>query len=457
MGNWIHHPSVTMDAKTTKIVTVAIVAIIIVACLAVFLVKNDKNDDKKTSLGSGRLLVYGNADNDDYFDEADVELIQQIVDSGTWDSEKYPYADANNDGKVTQDDVTYMQNFLNGGKGKMYYIDHYGNTSYFNYPLGDRKIAVVGSSSGGYHGLIAGQMLGFYDQITAADSSLRTMDESIYPGVSKLDDIGNYNSGDIDTTVENIMTAGCSVALGGVYQGVYDAMHEVPGEYDYILLYTSAFIAAGGPDVVAKIMTMGVLLDCADEARNYVKYYDDINAQVEESVSELQNMSYVVCYNTNNAATTYIDTIGSNGSCAGDTWMVYSHLPMTDVADHTGGNYYQVDIETVLQWDPDVIFLVVSGNTAETAEEAQKVFSERAAYLSESRAYKNGMVFGSYFAVIGTAIGVSQLNLLASYIWPGSFDEDAGWQVLQDCMDNTLINHIDVKTSGYTYLFRLNA
>lgn len=447
-----------MDAKTTKILAIVVVVIIIAAGLTVFFVMDDDDDDKgKTSLGSGRLLVYGNADNDDYYDEADLELIQQIADSGTWDSEKYPYADANNDGKVNQDDVTYMQNFLNGGKGKMYYIDHYGNTSYFNYPLGDRTVAVVGSSSGGYHGLIAGQMLGFYDKITAADSSLRTMDESIYPGVSKLKDIGNYNSGDVDSTVENIMDAGCSVALGGVYQGVYDAMHEIPGEYDYILLYTSAFIAAGGPDVVASTMTMGVLLDCADEAREYVRYYDNIDSQVQEAASELKNMSYVICYNTTNAVTTHIDTYANDGSCAGDSWMIYSHLPMTDIANHSGSNYYEVDIETVLDWDPDVIFVVVSGNTAETAEEAKAVFEQRAAYFSDSTAYKNGMVFGSYYAVIGTVIGVSQLNLLASYLWPGTFDEEAGWNTLQQCVDDTLINHIDVRESGYTYLFRMNS
>ena len=446
-----------MDAKTTKILAVVVVAIVIAAGLTVFFVMNNKNDNGKTSLGSGRLLVYGNADNDDYYDEADVDLIKQIAESGTWDSKKYPFADANNDGKVTQADVTYMQNFLNGGKGKMYYIDHYGNTAYFNYPLGDRTVAVVGSSSGGYHGLVAGQLLGFYDSITAADSSLRTMDETIYPNVSKLKDIGNWNSKDVDTTVENIMTAGCSVALGVVNQSIYDAMHEIPGEYDYIQLYTSGFISKeGAPDVVAKTMTMGVLLDCADEAREYVRYYDDIQSQVKEAASKLKNMSYVICYNTKDATTTNIDTIGSDGSCAGDTWMIYNHLPMTDVADHTRSNYYQVEIETVLQWDPDVIFVVVSGNTAETPEEARAVFEERAAYFSESRAYKNGMVIGSYYAVMGTVLGVSQLNLLASYLWPDSFDEEAGWDTLQECVDDTFINHIDVRKSGDTYLFRMN-
>lgn len=446
-----------MNANTTKILAVVIVVVIIVACVGVYLVSNDE-EETKTSTGSGRLLVYGNADNDDYYDEDDVALIQSIVDSGVWDEETYPFADANYDGVVNSEDVDYLQNFLDGGSGKMYYVDHYGNVSYFNYPLGDRTIAVVGSSSGGYHGLVAGQMLGFYDSITAADTSLTTMDETIYPGVSSLYDIGNYNSSDVSPTIENIIASGCTVALGGVYQAVYDELHAIGDgtEYDYILLYTSAFIAAGGPDVVAKIMTMGVLLDCADAAREYVAYYDEMNAYIEDVVSDLEAYTFVICYNTTNSTTTYIDTVGEDPTkWSGDTWMIANHLPMEDIAEHTGSGYYSVDIETVIAWDPDVIFVVASGNTAVEAEEAKEVFQEKADYFSESRAYKNGMVFGSYFGVIGTALGVGQLGLLASYIWPGSFDEEDGWDLLQECFDKFLINDIDVRSSGYTYLFRL--
>jgi len=54
-----------MDSKATKILTVAVVVILIAAGLTVFFVMNNKDDKGKTSLGTGRLLVYGNADNDD--------------------------------------------------------------------------------------------------------------------------------------------------------------------------------------------------------------------------------------------------------------------------------------------------------------------------------------------------------------------------------------------------------
>lgn len=446
-----------MDVKSAKIVAILAVVAVVTAGAAAIVLNNNEDDTKKRTYGSERLLVYGNANNDDYYDQDDVDHINQIIDTGKWDKDKYPFADTNNDGAVDKEDVEYLENFLNGGKGRMYYIDHFGNTSYFNYPLGDRNIAVVGSSSSGYHGLVAGQMLGFYDKITAADSSLRTMDETIYPGVSKMRDIGRYNSEDCSTMVDNIIDAGCSVVIGGTYQPMYDALRAVPGEYDHILLYTSAFIASGGPDVVAKIMTMGVLLDCADEARKYAAYYDDMNKYIQDSVKNLEEKSFVIAYQSN-MTTTFVDTIGSDPSrWCGDTWMLAHHLPLNDVAEHKGSGFYEVENETIMSnWDPDVLFIVVSGNTEIEAEKAKMMFQERADYFKNSRAYKNGMVFGAYFGVIGTALGAGQLALLSSYIWPGSFDEDKGWDMLQESFDNNLINHVDVRKSGYTYLFRLN-
>ena len=47
-----------MDSKATKILTIAVIVIVIAAALTVFFVMNNKDDKGKTSLGSGRLLVY---------------------------------------------------------------------------------------------------------------------------------------------------------------------------------------------------------------------------------------------------------------------------------------------------------------------------------------------------------------------------------------------------------------
>ena len=91
-----------MDKKLFAVV--AVVIVVAAACVVVF-ATGSNDDDGPVLTGSGRLLVYGNADNNDYLDENDVKTIQNILEEGSWDKEKYPFADANHDGVVTSEDV----------------------------------------------------------------------------------------------------------------------------------------------------------------------------------------------------------------------------------------------------------------------------------------------------------------------------------------------------------------
>ena len=59
------------------------------------------------------LLVYGNANEDDKMDAADVAIIQEIID-GTKSFADYPLADANYDGKITADDVAVVEKLIAG-------------------------------------------------------------------------------------------------------------------------------------------------------------------------------------------------------------------------------------------------------------------------------------------------------------------------------------------------------
>ena len=86
---------------------------------------NDSSDDNtidyltpdsgkaKVSSVDTKLLVFGNANNDVYLDEKDVQFIQDIVDGKTkWDKEKNPFADTNADGKITAEDVVLLKRFI---------------------------------------------------------------------------------------------------------------------------------------------------------------------------------------------------------------------------------------------------------------------------------------------------------------------------------------------------------
>ena len=126
-----------------KIVAIALLAAIIItgSSAAILLTRDDGSSDGVTE--TGRVLVYGNANNDDYLDERDVEAINKIIDGDElWDKVKYPFADTNADGRITEDDVTLLKKFINNEDCLMYYKDTWGTTSHVHYPL-KGKIGVM--------------------------------------------------------------------------------------------------------------------------------------------------------------------------------------------------------------------------------------------------------------------------------------------------------------------------
>ena len=67
-----------------KLAAVAIAAIVIIAGVAAvfYLYNNNSADTPDNNLSSnteGRLAIFGNANNDDYIDEKDIEFVKEII------------------------------------------------------------------------------------------------------------------------------------------------------------------------------------------------------------------------------------------------------------------------------------------------------------------------------------------------------------------------------------------
>jgi len=187
--------------RTIIILVIAVMAIAVVAAGALLLTNNGHSDEDKTPdkpstpdtpetkvLGNGvpgtkvtsRLLVYGNADNNDKLDQNDVKAIEGIMKSGEWNKDKQPFADANADGYVGSDDVSYLKGILEKNSTRLYYLNYYGNINYVNYP-------VTGSIAVNYsYGALACETIGIYDRITAGIDSVISLDASLYPGCDRL-------------------------------------------------------------------------------------------------------------------------------------------------------------------------------------------------------------------------------------------------------------------------------
>lgn len=442
-----------MDKKIIAIFAV----VIVVASAAVVVVAMNQGDDEEQALtGSGRLLVYGNADNNDYLDSSDIDEIKEIINSGAWDKEKNPFADANHDGTVDQNDVTYLEKLLDGKETtKMWYVGSGKIDYYINYP-NTGYIAVTVD-----YGLMMGQVLGVYDRITAGSEKCIGYNTDRYPGVDKLKNLGTYKSKDYADFQENLMKSDCTIVMGYVAPALYESLRESGKNIDQIQLSCSAQTKYEDNDVVSSILTCGVLLGHGDEARKYCAFSDKMEAYFAEKKAGTNQSSFVMVYNPDNATTVDIDTHYTTGGCFGDVWTV-SHLPMKDAIAPTATGMTSMDVEAICKdVDPDIIVISLWGASADRDDpaEVQKIVDEKAAYFQTSRAYKNGNIYAVHYESAGSYMGLGVLALLGSYIWPDEYSQDEGWDTFYNFLkDFTYLNVTsvdDLKTCGGMIVYQM--
>lgn len=96
----------------SKIIAVVIVAILAVAGIGV-VVLTTGNDDSYKTVETNRLVVYGNANNDDTIDTHDLDIVKSIADGeSVWDSQSNPFADTNADGVIDSKDVDLLEKII---------------------------------------------------------------------------------------------------------------------------------------------------------------------------------------------------------------------------------------------------------------------------------------------------------------------------------------------------------
>ena len=112
-----------------QLIAIGVVAILAIAAIS-FVIINNNNDDEGTPLDVGvaefRLDVYGNANEDLKIDEADKQIIQDIID-GKKDIADYPLANANMDkvnkkANVDAEDLALVDKMIAGEPCTVYII-----------------------------------------------------------------------------------------------------------------------------------------------------------------------------------------------------------------------------------------------------------------------------------------------------------------------------------------------
>ena len=188
-----HTNVILMDAKTVKIL--AVVIVVIVAAAAVVFIMTKDNSSSKSEINAA-LEVYGNADGDYKIDNADLQIIKKIVngDEG-YTLSKYPMADANYDGSVTQADVDLVTKILKGESCTVYhswYMTTENPDQRWDTKVVDTKWPIKQCiGNGAANALQMYTMLDLQDNIVAINySSSSPPDSTLYPAYSKMESLG---------------------------------------------------------------------------------------------------------------------------------------------------------------------------------------------------------------------------------------------------------------------------
>ena len=435
-----------MDKKMTFAIATVVVLVAASLGVALFFFSTDKNS---AAVETGRLVIYGNANNDDYLDEKDVIFIEEILNKDKeWDSVKYPFADTDTNGMITQNDVDLLKKFLKKESAEMFYFDCAGTIQSIHYPI-TGNLAVVYN-----YGLDATIVLGCYDRVVAVSDNvikMPTNTETKYPGVKSMVNIRNPS---VDP--EDLMQAGIDhniKAIFGIGEAslitVQNKLKEANSDIDVITICTSGY-KGQSCDYIGSIVTLGVMFGCEQNAYKYIGFVDKILNHLDEKLKNAPEYTMVIPYNPTNAVDVHVDTAGSSKAIGGDAYTL-GRLPLKDLfAGKRAGWYYIVNIEDIMVMDPDILMISTWATMSDsmTRQEVQDAFEAISGYFNMCNAYKNGKVFCAAFESLGTYPGVADLILLASFIWPDLVDEGYGWKVLQEYYDTFTMLKVDVKKVG---------
>ncbi len=238
---------------------------------------------------------------------------------------------------------------------------------------------------------------------------------------------------------------------------MYDLIRSSGKEIDQVNTSASAEMSNGLRTIVGKILTTGILLDAGDKAREYAAYCDGMSDYFNAEKEGVEEKSFVCAYNTNNATTTKVHTSRDNGGMKGNIWTL-SHLSLKDMMTPHPNAMYDVEIEKIIELDPDVIILClwnVAGISTPPSE-VEATLEERAEYFKETTAYKEGRIYGINYEAYGSYIGIGGLGVLASYIWPDVYDEAKGWELMEECIDKFTDIKMNVKDCGGLIPYKVN-
>ncbi len=405
------------------LVAVVVVAVVVVAGLAV--VMNNDSDDSIPEYQADTGTVYGNADGDCYIDSTDRKIIKSIIDDDSIDwKTKYPFADANNDGDVNEDDLEIVDKYIDGESCTIKVLDAEDKVIDVQYPI-ESVILLTGTNLAP---LI--NILDISDMIVGAAYSSQYIspvrDYPVYVGVNNK----TIKQISTDGTTEDLEIVGTLVKEKGVHfmMTEYSSMYDLDSDANVVKLNEMGIdvlrMEARDPGQDLRSMAVfGILLNRSDEAQVYQDYIKDVYAEIDEIVGDQKGTHKVLI----GAQSTSL-----SGTTSGYTAMI-EKAGGANIADwdtstkklSTGNTWHLAEKYAV-----DLVFIGSKsdyGGSGFAAKDTKNVHT----FFDNHNAMKNGKVFH-----YSTGIPViCRIAYYAEAMYPDLFEEGYGHNLHQDFVD----------------------
>ena len=402
--------------------TVAVVAMMVIAGVGFFLISEDKDDFDRNLYLQGRLMVFGNANNDDQIDESDYQLIEDIITTGHWDRGKYPFADANTDGVVDEKDLLMVRDMIDRVENMtVHYVNADLEVCSVDYPL--RNIVVI--STAVFDPL---KELGVQDRVFGRHGTSYPMDSIRHQYYIDLPTVSTA-SNNIDITL-----------LSNVAENVNGGIDAVVTRDKWLLLYDDQLEAAGIPVVrmgfasdrtaIGAYLTLGYLMQAEERAKDIVGFIDDVYAHID-----------VIVNNKSTEQRPTVISVAGNGDAIMSNvyedaqWGIRAGA-VNGIKPSILGTAHGKFIQSGDVWhlsstyDCDHIVYTWMGNYLSTTEDYRNQLNGMSPYWEQHRNYPEDTVILSIN--IPSSIGTAYL---AEYFWPDDFNAGFAAGLHQDYLD----------------------
>ncbi len=414
--------------KTNAIIIAAVaIAIVVIAAAAILLTQG--NSEYRSSDNTGRLMIMGNADNNDYLDNDDVKKLEELKGTSDWMT-KYPLADANNDGSITDADIEMVKKMVKRENMDIYYAYSSGTDLVINkvsYPI--KNYLLVGDDVS-----IALQSIKSTSKCKGV--AVSDFDDPINSWVGSLERIGNKSTAADVALATNVADKDTVLITSAASRYVtnQDAFElaNIPVIRMNLGTGTSGNIAGN-----YGLLTMGYLLGLEKEANEVVKFSDDVVKNVQNKVSKATEKAKAIVANRTANISGKTSEYYYIAQLAGAKNMIDENTSYTSFNVDKGDDWlYGVDVDYILH------FTSLGYGKVDKAE----TFSTYDANFKLTDAYKDH----NYYLMNANMPTCISVAFSAEAMYDDLIEDGYAYGVLQDyvkkftCLPDTY----DVKNSG---------